>query len=241
MGVASSARPGAPTEEVTHTPGHGRVAPGRGPRAGEGEDGVGRENRLGGLLGHLRLQGFWRPWVGVASAREPQVCQGAPRCHPTLGPTDMTPDPSWLLPPTFPGGSQAGAPSPGTGVVGCSPTSGLGSPHTATSRALEEPSSRLSPSQTGASGLGWGWGDGGAPRGHNGHAAAWERRASQPLPGAWGGCRVAAPGVLHQQQGHCAHVDPGVQLGPGWVGDQGFHSQTPRGPEPADRETGGLG
>lgn len=47
VGVASSTRPGAPTEEVTHTPGHGRVAQGRGLRAGEGEDG-GRQGEPAG-------------------------------------------------------------------------------------------------------------------------------------------------------------------------------------------------
>lgn len=71
VGVASSTRPGAPTEEVTHTPGHGWVAPGRGLRAGEGEDGGGQGEPAGQPpAGFLEALGWGGLSLGTSSLPE---------------------------------------------------------------------------------------------------------------------------------------------------------------------------
>lgn len=59
-GHPSSARPRGLAEEV----GSGRRHQEGAQRMAWVRAQVGKENRLDGLLGHLQLQGFWRPWVG---------------------------------------------------------------------------------------------------------------------------------------------------------------------------------
>lgn len=135
--------------------------------------GAGRQNLPGGLLGHLQLQGFWRP-CGVSCAREPQICQRPLRCSPTLGSSDMIKDLSWLL--RSSPGRQAGAHSLGRGLWAAAPISGLGSPNNHFQEPGESPPSGP-PFGVESAGPGVGVGDRGAPRMANGHSLGEDRRA----------------------------------------------------------------
>lgn len=101
-------------------------------------------------------------------AREPQVSQRAPRCSPTMGLCDMIHDLSSLLPQPL-------------GGMGCGPLLWVGVTKYHHFKGPGECPPSSPQIRLGPPGPGWGWGDGGTPRGHNGHTTAWERMDSPCL------------------------------------------------------------